>query len=342
MKMDANDFIRKEGAAGLRGAIDAALKRGDNLPPASPNGAGAGRSTPVAKLVKVSTVEAVPIRWLWPGRMALGKATLIAGHPGLGKSQLTAYLAAQVTKGAPWPAGEGSAPKGQVIMLSAEDDIADTIRPRLDAAGADIHSVHMLTAVQEGDGVRGFNLARDLAALDASLSQIGNVKLVIIDPITAYMSGTDTHKTADVRALLAPVSDLAVKHKVAVVVVSHLNKGGGGEAMTRVTGSLAFVAAARAAYVVQKDPEDPKRRLFQPIKNNLGVDDTGLAFRIEEKAVGPGIRALQSNGRPSASRSPRTRCWPRRMLKTAMKAILWERLSSSSAVHWRSVQSSTR
>jgi RecA-family ATPase len=117
-----------------------------------------------ATIVRVSSVQPQPIRWLWPGRIARGKVTLVAGDPGLGKSQFTAYLAARVTTGQLWPAGEGRPPKGNVIMLSAEDDIADTIRPRLEAAGADIDRVHVLTAIKEADALRGFNLGRILPA----------------------------------------------------------------------------------------------------------------------------------------------------------------------------------
>jgi hypothetical protein len=169
--------------------------------------------------------------------------------------------------------------------------VADTIRPRLEAAGADIDRVHVLTAIKDANGTRGFNLARDLQQLEKALIDIGDVKLIIIDPITAYLGGTDSHKTADVRALLAPVSDLAARHGVAIVTISHLNKSGGNEAMVRVTGSGAFVAAARGAYLIQKDADDSSRRLFLPIKNNLGVDDAGLAFRIVERETNGGIRA---------------------------------------------------
>jgi hypothetical protein len=242
--------------------------------------------------VRVSSVQPQPIRWLWEGRIARGKVTLVAGNPGLGKSQFTAYLAARVTKGGHWPAREGRSPAGSVIMLSAEDDIADTIRPRLEAAGADIDRVHVLTAVRDADAVRRFNLGRDLASLELALQQIGNVMLIVIDPVSAYMAGTDSHKNSDVRALLAPVSDLASRHSAAIVVISHLNKGGGaGDAMGRITGSIAFSAAARAAFLILKDAEDGKRRLFLPMKNNLGVDDSGLAFRIIEKEVSGNIRA---------------------------------------------------
>jgi putative DNA primase/helicase len=260
------------------------MRDSDRERPQRPRGA-------VPQLVQVSSVTMTPVQWLWPGRIALGKVTLIAGDPGLGKSQLTAYLSAHVTTGGSWPANEDVAPVGNVIMLSAEDDIADTIKPRLLAAGANEDRVRVLTAVREGNQDRGFNLARDLEALEIALKQIGDVKLVTIDPITAYLGRTDTHKTSEVRAVFAPLADLAAKYGVAIIAVSHLSKSGSGDAINRVTGSMAFVAASRGAYLVLKDPENDKRRLLLKLKNNIGVDNLGLAFSIVEKTLSSTIKA---------------------------------------------------
>jgi hypothetical protein len=287
---DANDILRAHGREGLRAAIEAAVADGSAQVITARFNESA-KATASAEIVRVSSVEPQLIKWLWPSRIARGKLTIVAGHPGLGKSQFTAFLAAKVSTGSHWPAREGDSPNGSVLMLSAEDDIADTIRPRLEAAGADIDRVHVLTAIKHEDAARGFNLGRDLLALENALAKIGDVKLIIIDPITAYLGAIDSHKTGDVRALLAPVSELSARQGVAIVAISHLNKGGGNEAMGRITGSLAFVAASRAAFLIHKDPEDAKRRLFMPIKNNLGIDDSGLAFRIVEREITGGILA---------------------------------------------------
>ena len=246
---------------------------------------------------RMSSIEAKPIRWLWPGRLARGKVSMIAGHPGLGKSQIMGSLAAIVSTGGMWPVDRTKAEQGSVIFLSAEDEPSDTIRPRLEAAGADLDRVYMLDAVRiEGENgettQRGFSLKTDLSRLGAMLAEIGDVALIIIDPITAYMGGVETHYNADVRAALAPLSDLAAAHSAAVVCVSHLNKGGGNggsEALMRVTGSIAFVAAARAAYLVVRDDEDSNRRLFLPLKNNIGSDQNGLAFALESHQLPSGI-----------------------------------------------------
>jgi AAA domain-containing protein len=220
-----------------------------------------------------------------------------AGDPGLGKSQATVSMVAVVSTGGAWPVDGTCCERGNVVILSAEDDPADTIRPRLEAAEADLSRVYILDAVVDGyrgDGgeiVRAFNLKTDLGRLAKLLEEIGDVALIVIDPITAYLGEADSHKTAEIRALLSPLSELAAKHSAAVVCVSHFNKVGGGEALMRVTGSLAFVAAARSVWVVAKDPDNDARRLFLPMKNNIGIDRTGFAFSIQSiqcnSAAGP-------------------------------------------------------
>lgn len=243
-------------------------------------------------LTKLSDVKPENVKWLWAGRIALGKVTLIAGDPGLGKSFLTLDMASRVSTGLGWPdrPGERFTPGG-VVLLSAEDGLADTIRPRLDAAGADTSKIVVLEAVQViGDhgrpaGQRGFDLSRDIPALEMAIQSVEDCKLVVIDPVTAYLGGVDSHKNAEIRGLLAPLSAIAERHRVAMIAVTHLNKSGGGPAIYRAMGSLAFAAAARAAWAVSKDKDDPRRRLFLLIKNNLAPDTGGLAYRIEPLGV---------------------------------------------------------
>jgi KaiC/GvpD/RAD55 family RecA-like ATPase len=236
----------------------------------------------------VSDVEARPIRWQWQNRIPRGKLTIIAGHPGLGKSQLTAFVTARVTKGGSWPDGGGITGGGQVVILTAEDDSADTVRPRLEAAGADLTRVHIVDGVirgYSGDGTRYqrmFSLESDLAALDRKLTELKRVELVVVDPISAYLGKIDSHNNAEVRGALGPVKELAERHGAAFVAVSHMSKAGGTQALLRVTGSLAFIAAARAGYLVAADPQNDTRKLFLPLKNNLAKPQTGLAFYIKE------------------------------------------------------------
>ena len=222
---------------------------------------------------------------------------MFAGHPGLGKSQAMISMAAIVTTGGTWPVDRAPCERGSVIILSAEDDAEDTIRPRLEAAGADLDRVYILEAIREPnkDGTlttRPFNLTADIDRLSELAEKLGDVALIVIDPITAYLGGVDSHKNAEVRAVLATLAAMAAESGAAIVCVSHLNKAGGTEALLRVMGSLGFVAAARGAYLVAKDPEDETRRLFLPMKNNLAEDRGGLAFRVKGRDPGERDRDL--------------------------------------------------
>jgi putative DNA primase/helicase len=297
-KGDVSDFI----AAG--GTIEQLLDRASNAPAWKPSNKpvlsdlstpaesldskeGAGESHLV--MCCMADVQPEKIEWLWPGRIAIGKQTLIGGEPGLGKSQITAALAAAVTTGGAWPCDEGWAPIGSVLILSAEDGAGDTIRPRLDAAGAAVENVHLITAVRQGDGKgqRTFSLQADLILLERAIEHIGNVRLVIIDPVSSYLGKTDSHKNADVRGTLEPLGDMASRLRVAVVSITHFSKGAGQSAINSFIGSIAFVAAARAAFIVTPDPDNISRRLFVQAKNNLAGDCGGLAYRIEQHLVGP-------------------------------------------------------
>jgi len=240
-------------------------------------------------LVWMANVKPEPVRWLWPSRIALGKLTLLVGDPKVGKSFITLDLAARVSRGDGWPDCPActSAPGG-VVLLSAEDDLGDTIRPRLDAAGADVSRIKALVAAKRFDFKAGgerqcfFDLSEDLAAMEQAILDVPDCRLVVIDPITAYLGAADSHKNAEIRGLLAPLSEIASRRRVAIVAVTHLRKGEG-RAMYRAIGSIAFTAAARAVFSVSKDKDDPtgQRRLVLPVGNNLGNDTTGLAYRLD-------------------------------------------------------------
>ena len=241
---------------------------------------------------RASDIEPEPIRWLWPERIAIGKLTMLAGEPGLGKSQLTCWVSGAVTTGGRWPGNEGSAGTGSVIILSAEDDAADTVRPRLDAAGADVSKVYIVSAVRVDDGSRrSFNIQADLVLLEQEIKRIGDVRLVVIDPVSSYLGRVDSHKNAELRAVLEPIGEMASRMGVAVAAVTHLSKGGSGGANNRIIGSIAFVAAARAAFIVCRDPDDGERRLFLPTKNNLGREGEGIGFRVGVQLTPSGILA---------------------------------------------------
>src|SRR5262249_52389738 len=206
-----------------------------------------------------------------------------------GKGQILAHMAAQVTNGLEWPCGEGHAPHGNVILLTAEDDISDTVVPRLLAAGADLDRVEIVRMVRTNDDERLFSLVTDIDLLRRKIVEVGNVKLVQIDPISAYLGvgKIDSFRTPDVRAVLGPVTELASELMAAFVGVMHFNKKTDvTNALLRISDSLAFGAAARHVYAVVDDAEN-KRKLFVKGKNNLAADNTkALAYGFGIRDVG--------------------------------------------------------
>lgn len=259
---------------------------GDDDESANPEGLKSGD----VELVRGSTIPLKEIEWVWEQRLARGKLTLIGGEPGMGKSQITLATAAAVSAGGEWPDG-GHAPKGSVIVLSSEDAADDTILPRFIAAGGDVNRILFVKSVLDKKGKkRGFSLQRDLEALTKARKRLGDeeVPLVIIDPITAYMGeGLDSHRTSDVRAVLERVNDWSAATRAAVFAITHPPKAQQNRAVNNFTGSLAFAAAARFAYVTAEDENE--QRFFLPVKWNIGPRPMGLAYKIEGKDIGDGV-----------------------------------------------------
>jgi RecA-family ATPase len=192
--------------------------------------------------------------------------------------------------GAAWPCGEGNAPQGTVLVLSAEDGEADTIVPRLHAAEADLGRVHIVSAVRtDVRSSRGFNLQADIELLEQKITELRDVKLVTIDPISSYLGKADSHKNAEVRGVLEPLSQMAERTGVAVLSVTHFSKAGAAnttKALHRFIGSIAFVGAPRMAFAVIEDADNADRRLMLHAKNNLAAPPQGLAFKLQQTIVG--------------------------------------------------------
>jgi hypothetical protein len=229
---------------------------------------------PVGKLL--SEVEPEQIEWLWPGRLPLGKLAVLDGDPGLGKSALTLDL----------PNGGRCGPAG-VVLLSAEDGLEDTIRPRLDAAGAATERIVALSMIGVGTRAeRLVSLTQDLDAIEAAIGRVG-AALVVIDPLMAFLTGkTDSHKDQDIRRALAPLAALAERTGAAVLIVRHLNKAAGGNTLYRGGGSIGIIGAARAGLVVAPDPEDPERRILAANKHNLSRAARSLVFQVGSASNG--------------------------------------------------------
>jgi hypothetical protein len=230
-------------------------------------------------LIRFSDVQPKPIDWIWPKRLAIGKMTLVIGDPGLGKSGITIDAASRITRGAKWPDGT-VAPRGNVIILSCEDNAGDTIRPRIDRYGGDPSKIFALQGIREGGVERFFCLADDLSQLERAIDDVGDVVLIIIDPVSAYLGSKDSYKDSEIRGVLGPLASLAERRGVAVLGVMHLTKNNQQQALYRAPGSIAFIAAARMVFCVGKDPDNSDRRIMAHVKNNISTPPPSLAFEF--------------------------------------------------------------
>lgn len=258
----------------------------------------AQQSKPSGRLVTVCAADIKPehVEWLVDQSFPLGMLAVIGGQPGLGKSQISINLAAGVTTGKGLPGTGGFNNLGSVIILANEDDAARTIRPRLDAAGADISKVHIVEGVaREGADVDMFQLDLDIADLRERAMQIGNVKLIVVDPPSAYLGAkVDSYKDSDVRRVLMPLGTLAQETGAMILLIVHLNKRTDGGAQQRFSGSTAWTAAPRVGFMVAEDPLT-KQRFMLPVKNNIGDDRLGYQYHIAEKLIQYGGQTFKSS-----------------------------------------------
>jgi putative DNA primase/helicase len=262
-----------------------------------PNAASARQTSSGAsvELIRADAIPLQPVRWLWNGWLALGKLHILAGAPGTGKSSIVLSLAAALSRGDAWPDGALSE-IGDTIIWSGEDDPGDTLGPRLAACGADRSRVHFVGDTYLKDGSRPFNAGQDMAALRAAAASRPNLRLLILDPIVSAVGSADSHRNAEVRAALAPISEMASALGIAVLGITHFTKGTGGrDPVERVTGSLAFGAVSRVVMAtgrVQREDGTEDRYLVRA-KSNLGPDDGGITYALEEVQLAPTLAACR-------------------------------------------------
>lgn len=252
-----------------------------------------------ARLESLAGVEAKEVEWLWPGRIAAGCLTLVAGEEGVGKSMVTLDLAARVSRGGNWPDGQGDGIAGGVLLVTAENNREYSVVPTLEGAGADLEMIRVWseTLVKRRSKVanmrvtssRPVNLATDLELLARMIEDTPDCRLVVIDPITSFLGRNSSE-------LMNSLMALAERTRVAIVGVTHL-KGGGQEAIGRVVGGRVLTTAARATWLVTPAAREEKgesreekvenrggRRLLLPIKNNLTQERSGLGFVLVRHA----------------------------------------------------------
>jgi hypothetical protein len=243
-------------------------------------------------LTRLDTVSPERIDWIWPGYLARGKLALLGGDPEMGKSMITIDIATRLSKGDRWPPHKSKAPIGSTIFICSEDAVRDTVRPRAEAAGADLTKLSVFkSAVIKNGKHRTFSLQEDLNLLENAIKLTGDVQLVCIDAVTSYMGAIDSHKTADVRSVLEPLADFAETNRVAILGVTHPPKAAQGNCLRSFAGSFAFVAAPRLAHFVTADPDNPQRKLLLPVKNNIGRKAYGVGYSICTKIISDNIEA---------------------------------------------------
>jgi hypothetical protein len=273
-------------------------------------------------LLWASDVAPRKVDWLWRGRLPLGKLITFAGMGGIGKTFVLCDISARVSRGLPWPDGDGTAPVGKILFLSAEDAPDDTLVPRMIECGADLSNIAFLK-----NEVQDYFTLGDLKTLERARLEAGaDVRLVVLDPPTSFLGGVDDHKNSELRALLSPLASWAQKHALGVIFNTHLNKNASGvDAVMRVMGGIAWTTAVRIAHLFASDPDDEDRALFCPMKVNLGKKKKGLAYHIlplaEEQARVEWLGEVTITANEAISSSPKRK--KRVVLATAWLAELF-------------------
>jgi len=246
-------------------------------------------------LARGSDLQPQPIKWLWKHWIASGKLHILAGMPGQGKTTIALAIAATVTVGGRFPDGS-QCPQGNVVVWSGEDDPADGLLPKLLASGGDPSRVYFVKgATVDGESVP-FDPARDMTSLLTKIEEIGNVALLIVDPVVTVVAG-DSHKNTEVRRALQPLVDLGASTGAAVLGISHFSKGGQGQdPAQRVVGSIAFAAVARVVLVAAKVKSDDgsDRRILARGKSNIGPDEGGFEYHLDQVEPLPGLEATRA------------------------------------------------
>lgn len=286
-----NGLAKDDGISSVQATIKSGFKKGmqnprypvEDLKRAEVSRPTTGKLT----LRKAADIKAEPIDWLWEGVLVKGAISILGGDPGLGKSQASLSIASIISNGDYWPGSKQRAEVGNVIILSMEDSAEHVIVPRLQACDANRDRIHIITTV---DDSKQFNLQADIPKLRDAVEELGSVKLIIIDPITAYLGKSDVNNSGDVRSITNGLAALAQAYDTSILMLHHLNKGKDQPAAYRMQGSIAWTGAARTTFVIDRDSQDHDLRTMAPAKNNYAQDNTAFKFTVRSAEVGDGIK----------------------------------------------------
>jgi hypothetical protein len=239
----------------------------------------------ILRVERFADITAERLEWVWPDRIPAGKLTALAGSPDLGKSLVTIDIVARASTGRDWPDSENAIPACDVLMLVTEDDLNDTVKPRLMAAGTNMDRVHVITGVEIGDDRRDFALDTDIKELRKLFQANPKIRLLIVDPISSFLGNADLNKEKEVRRVLTPFAQLAHETGVAVVAVAHFNKTVGVSSIHKIGGAVALVGVPRMVWGLAKNDENPELRLMAKIKGNVSGKESGLSYKIATRKV---------------------------------------------------------
>jgi putative DNA primase/helicase len=274
------------------------------MPEPEPDAAEALRYTRLAQLtdpagdtwsligLRASNVKAENIEWLWEHRIPLSKHTIFAGRPGGGKSMVALDIAARVSVGGDWPDGtKNTLGPRNVLYFATEDGIADTLKPRLMAVGADCERVFFpqdVTKIVSATGKKQqvlINLKQHLALLQASLQQTKGVGLVVLDPLTSFI-GVNINKDEEVRPLMDKLAKILDSTDATFISIVHHNKRSDVSALEKILGSSSIVGSARAIWDFSRDPDDRDVRHMSLVKLNIDEEPGGMTYMIRTKEIG--------------------------------------------------------
>ncbi len=230
-------------------------------------------------LVRLETVTSEKVDWFWSPYIPLGKITILDGDPGTSKSLFSMDMIARCTTGKPMPDGSNGVDGGAVLM-ALEDGLADTVVPRLEAAGGDKTRVVALQNVSDSKGNLRIPTIQDVDHISRACREV-DAKIVVIDPLMGYLGDANAHKDQDIRRAMAPLIRMAEEENVAVLVIRHLNKAAGSQSMYRGGGSIGIIGLARAGLLIAKDPDDESKRILAGTKSNLAPLPASLSYVVE-------------------------------------------------------------